>query len=141
MPNHPATVRAVQQPVEARRGAVEQGKNVQAQVFQVYGRVDISGAGEATFDANFPVWFQEAPQISFSGELTGNQILTAGQYPTISVMVRRWTQKRRAGAMYYVGAQFIVVIDGPTETTAIAHWQCEGVGLTNPLIDSDLGDF
>lgn len=129
----PALVRSVQQPTEARRGQVERGKAVQAQIFQVFGRVEFTGAGETTFDAKFPVWFLEAPQVSFGGELGGNQILVAGFFPKISIMVRSWQTTRRSGHAYYTGAQFILVADGPTDMIGIAHWQCEGTGLTNPL--------
>lgn len=134
---HPKIIRAIQRPTEARRGQVESGKAVRAQVFQVYGRVELQGAGETTFDANFPVWFLEPPQVSSGGELGGNQILVAGSFPRINIMVRSWVTKRRAGAVYYVGAQFIAVADGPADMTIVGHWQCEGTGLTNPLFDSD----
>lgn len=131
---NPAVVRAVQQPTEARRGEVERGQAVRAQIFQVFGRVELQGAGEALFDAAFPVWFLDPPQLSFGGELGGNQALTAGQFPTVNIMVRSWQTTRRAGHVYYVGAQFIVVVTGPADMFVTAHWQCEGVGLTNPLV-------
>lgn len=134
---HPKIVRAIQRPIEARRGLIEQGKNAQAQIFQVYGRVELVGAGEITFDANFPVWFLEPPQISCGGELGGNQAIEAGDFPTVNIMVRSWVMKRRAGHTYYVGAQFIAVVSGPGTMIIIGHWQCEGTGLTNPLFDSD----
>jgi hypothetical protein len=131
---NPATVRAVQQPAETRRGNVERARQVQAQIFQVYGRIDLKGAGEVTYDANFPVWFTEIPQLSFGGELGGNKILVAGNFPRISVMVRSWVTTVRAGGTYYSGAQFVAVLDGPADMAATAHWQCEGTGLTNPLL-------
>lgn len=71
--------------------------------------------------------------MSFGAELGGNQILTAGKYPRVNVMVRRWVTTRRGGAWYHTGAEFVVVVAGPSDMTAIAHWQCEGIGLTNPI--------
>lgn len=130
---NPRFVRSLQQPAEARRGQVERGVAVQAQIFQVFGRVDLQGSGETTFETKFPVWFTEAPQMSFGAELAANQILTAGKYPRVNLLVRRWVQTRRGGTFYYTGAEFVVVVDGPNDMSSIAHWQCEGVGLTNPL--------
>jgi hypothetical protein len=132
----PSQVRTVQGGTEARRAQVEQGRNVQAKIYQVYGRMDFSGAGETTFSTSFPVMFLESPQLSFGGELGANQILTAGKFPRVNVMIRSWSTTRRAGALYYVGAELIVVADGPTDMVGIVHWQVEGAGLTNPLFGS-----
>lgn len=132
--SHPAVVRAVQQPAQGRQATLALGQAAQAQIFQVYGRVELQGVGEATFSSAFPVWFLDAPQVSFGGELSGNKALTTGSFPTISLIVREWQTKKRAGRLYYTGAEFVVKAGGTSDMTMIAHWQCEGTGLTNPLL-------
>lgn len=129
-------VRNVQPMLNSRQADLARGAAVQGKSYQVYGRVEFQGPGESTFDARFPVWFfAESPQVSFGGELAGNQALTAGQFPRINVMVRSWTTTVRNSVTYYTGAQFVLVADGPTDMTGIAHWQVEGTGLTNPLTE------
>lgn len=130
---HPSVVRAYQQPGQARASTLALAQAAQAQIFQVFGRMEMQGTGQATFTAEFPVMFVDPPQVSFGGELGGNQILVAGQYPTINILVRTWHKQKRAGHTYYSGADFVVVATGPADQTLLAHWQCEGVGLTNPL--------
>jgi hypothetical protein len=127
------TIRQVQQPFETRRSKIEVHRTAQAKIYQVFGRVEFQGSGETTFDVKFPVWFVDPPQITFGAELGANQILEAGTFPRVNLMVRRWDVNIRGGHTYYLGAQFIMVVDGPAEMVAIAHWQCEGTALTNPL--------
>lgn len=132
--------RQIQQPLERRRGEVETQRTAQAKVFQVYGRIEFSGSGETTFETHFPVWFIDAPQLSFGAELGGNQILEAGNFPRVNVMVRRWATANKGGHIYYLGAEFVIVADGPTTMIATAHWQAEGTGLANPVAsDAELG--
>jgi hypothetical protein len=133
----PVKVRTIQPALEGRRDELGKVAAASAKNYQVYGRVDFNGSGESTFDANFPVWFVEAPQLSFGGELGGNQILVAGNYPRVNVMVRTWMLTERSNYTFYTGAQFVLVIEGPAEMTGVAHWQIEGVGLSNPIVEPD----
>lgn len=127
-------LRSIQPALEARRADVERHKNVQAKNYQIYGRIEFNGSGEATFDAKFPVWFFiDSPQMSFGAELTGNQAIAEGVFPRVNVMVQHWTTTIRNGVTYYTGARFILVVDGPDDMTGVAHWSMEGTGLTNPL--------
>jgi hypothetical protein len=127
-------IRNVQAPFEARRADVERGKAVQGKTYQVYGRLEFQGPGETTANVTFPVWFFiDSPQFTFGAELGGNQAIEAGNFPRVNVMVRSWTTTVRNGVTYYTGAQLILVAEGSTDMTGIAHWQVEGTGLTNPL--------
>jgi hypothetical protein len=130
----PLRIRSIQAPLEARRGTLELAYRAQARDQRVYGRLEFKHPGEALFEVKFPVWFVEAPQFSFGGELTGNLSLDAGNYPKVNLMVRAWRTITRDGRDYYVGAEFVLVASGRTDMTGVAHWQCQGVALSNPTV-------
>jgi hypothetical protein len=130
----PLQIRAIQAPLEARRGAVELARRAQAKGYTAYGRLEFRGTGGATFEVKFPVWFIEAPQMAFGAELTGNPVIDPTNYPRVNVLVRGWRTIRRDGRDYYVGAEFVVAVGGPSDITGIAHWQCQGTALTNPIV-------
>lgn len=113
---------------------MESARAVQAKIFQVYGRIEFSGAGENTFTSPFPVWFVEVPQLNFGGELKEGTVLVPGSYPTVNCLIGSWSTRVRHRKTYYVGATFVVVITGPATTEGLVHWQLEGVGLMNPLV-------
>lgn len=127
-------IRSIQPALEGRRSDIERGKAVHAKNYEIDGRIEFTGVGEATFDARFPVWFFiDSPQMSFGAELTGNQALNEGTFPTVNVMVQYWTTTIRNNITYYTGARFIIVIEGDDDITGLAHWTLRGTGLTNPL--------
>lgn len=130
----PLRIRSIQPAVERRRGEVENARAAQARIFQVYGRVSFTGSGELSYEGKFPIWFTEVPQITFGGELDPTVTLVAGQWPTLSLFVFKWTTREKNHHTYYIGAQFIIVVGGPSTMGGIAHWQLEGVGLKNPLV-------
>ncbi len=130
MPVFPSSI---QTPIEQRRGQVERGRSVEGRVHRVIGSVSLNGAGEVLVDVNFPVWFQEVPNMSFGGEMVENEPIVAGRFPTISVVVKSWVKQKRDLADYYAGATLIVVSTGQTNQRMIAHWAAEGKALRNPL--------
>lgn len=120
-------------PLEARRGAANRLDSITGKLHCIQGFIEIIGSGEALLDVNFPVWFLEHPNFTFGGEMAPNQILTAGQYPMLSILVHRWAMREfPAGVSYYSGATLIVVSSGADDQRLIGHWRAEGKALRNP---------
>lgn len=128
--------RPINSVLEGRRGEVERQRSVQGGSHRISGFVEVAGAGEVLADVNFPVWFIERPSMSFGGELGPNEPLEVENYPTVSVMVKSWAKRQKAGADYFTGATLIVVTSGPEKQRVIAHWQMEGRALVNPLLST-----
>jgi hypothetical protein len=102
----------------------------------VQGFLTVDKAGEVSVDVNFPVRFIERPSLSFGGELDGNHFPEAGNYPTVSVVVARWTKDlidttRDEG--FYSGATLMVVTTGKSDQKMIVHWQMSGRAFKNPV--------
>lgn len=120
-------------PLEARRGAARRLEDLVGRFHTIEGFIDLNGAGEALLDVNFPVWFLEKPLFTFGGELAVDQVLTAGQFPTLSMLVQRWQMKDYPNNVsYFAGATLAIVITGPATQRLIGHWQVQAKALRNP---------
>lgn len=86
---------------------------------------------ELLVDVTFPVWFVDKPSMSFGAELV-RDLVEAGKYPTISVVVVRWRKEKevRVGGGYFVGATLAIVASGRSGEQMIVHWQAEGKAVT-----------
>lgn len=128
-------------PLEDRRGTVSRIEAQSGEVFRVQGLFHYDGAGEASVEVNFPVWFIEHPFPTFGGELAPNQSPTAGEFPTVSVVVLGWKmQDYPGGVSYYIGAYLGVVTTGPADQKMLVSWQVEGKALNNPIGDPGTPD-
>lgn len=120
-------------PLEARRGVAGRLDAVTGKEHAIQGFVEIVGAGEALLDVSFPVWFLEKPTFTFGGEMGPDQVLTPGQYPTLSILVHRWNMREYSNSVsYFAGATLIVVATGSATQSLIGHWQAQGRALRNP---------
>lgn len=120
-------------PFEARRGTTNRLDDVTGKIHSIQGFVNIVGAGEAILDVNFPVWFLEKPLFTFGGEMAPGEVLTAGQYPMISMIVHSWVMKDYPNNVsYFAGAHLIVVTTGSATQRLIGHWQAQAKALRNP---------
>lgn len=120
-------------PLEARRGAAARLDSLSGKVHTIMGFFDLINAGEALIDVNFPVWFLQRPLVHFGAEMAEGQVLTAGAYPTISLVVHRWTMKDYPNNVsYFAGATLVAVSTGVDDQRLIVHWSATGVALRNP---------
>lgn len=128
-------------PLEARRGATGRLDSLTGRVHTVQGFFDLDGAGEALLDVNFPVWFMERPLFTFGAEMRAGNALSVGAYPTISVLVLRWSMKDYPGGVsYFAGATLVVVADGTADQSMLVHWRVEGKALRNPTGETFTAD-
>lgn len=128
-------------PFEARRGAANRLDAATGKLHSIQGFIEISGSGEALLDVNFPVWFLERPTFTYGGEMAADQVLVAGQYPMLSVLVHRWLKKDYPnGVSYFAGATLIIVTTGPAEQRLLGHWQAQGKALRNPTGETITAD-
>lgn len=102
--------------------------NQAAQVLRLQGEIEVKGAGELLLPVAFPQHFVQKPSWSFAGELAPNEVLEAGNYPTVSLVIKSWVIRQGL----YVGAQVVIVTGGPARQVMRVHWQAEGVAITNP---------
>jgi hypothetical protein len=121
--------------LEARRSDVNRVNDFLIRPNRVSGFYEIFFTGTATtqevaLDVVFPVWFVDRPAMSFGGELL-RDIVEAGSFPTISVVVTSWTKTYdvRPGGGYYTGCTFAVVVSGREGEEMIVHWQADGKAL------------
>lgn len=120
-------------PLEARRGVATRLDSITGRVYSIEGTFRLEGAGEALIDVTFPVWFIERPFPGFGAEMAPNQVLVAGKYPTVSVVVHRWRMKDYPhGVSYYAGATLVVVSGGAEGQTMLVHWSMTAKALRNP---------
>lgn len=121
--------------LEGRRHEVERSTSILADRLEVEGFVELTGAGEATLEVEFPVAFTEIPSISDGGHLIEGQVLVAGQFPRWNVGVAQWrTMPNRPGAApLYTGALLVIVAEGPEGMRSVAHYQFRGRALRNPI--------
>lgn len=134
MPSRP--IRPAEYPLEFRRSEIERIRELEGQVWQVEGFIDVDGYGGGLLEVNFPVWFSERPNIAGGGgELAPNQVLVDGSFPTWNVGVKDWAKAERAEKEYYVGATLIIVVSGWLDMRSTAHWTARGMALANPLAD------
>lgn len=100
----------------------------------VEGTFLVDGSGEALKTVSFPVKFIQRPNFTTGGELHIDTVPVAGQFPTISCVINRWTQERVDGfsKMYFVGAELVVVTTGPTNQRMWVHWRASGKAIVNP---------
>lgn len=126
-----------QAPLEDRRGVIERIEGMAGRVHRVQGHFSKKGAGEASIEVRFPVWFIEKPIFTFGGELAENTSPTTRKFPTISVIVLNWILQEYPGDInYYIGAILGPVSTGTSDQEIIVHWQFEGKALRNPTSDS-----
>ena len=125
-------------PFERRRADLSQVEQQSIRHTRVTGFELTVGAGEATVEVDFPVWFTEKPSMSFGGELEENEYLVERKFPTVSVVVVSWkkAQADRPGGGWYVGAVLATVTTGRTEHRMWVHWQAEGKAITNPSVST-----
>lgn len=105
---------------------------VQVHVVRASGTVKTTGAGEGLVDVKFPNEYIEKPALSFGGELDAGQTLTAGAFPTISIIVAKWLMNKKPNNSYFAGATLAIVTTGPADQVVITHWQAEGKAMSNP---------
>lgn len=117
---------------ERRRGELERATSMQGQNFKVNYFLDVKGTGGMTAEVNFPVKFQERPSVSFGGELGAGSPVTAGSFPTISVVVGQWKISPLYSHQYYEGATLVIVVGGTVTQTMTVHFQAEGKALVSP---------
>lgn len=105
---------------------------VTVKVVRTAGFITSTGAGEGLVDVTFPNTYIEKPAMSFGGELASGQLLTAGSYPTVSIVVATWLTVVKGQATSYIGARLAVVTTGPATQIVIVHWQAEGKATAAP---------
>lgn len=123
-------------PFEQRRADLDRIDSMMVKVHTVTGWLDVTNAGEASVDVNFPVWFIEKPGFYFGGELADGFSPVETDFPTISVMVLRWDIETRGLGEYWVGATLGVVTTGAADQKVTVHWHMEGKALRNPVGDN-----
>lgn len=121
-----------------RDGRRERLNSTNVKVVRTSGFVTTTGAGEGVLDVAFACIYIEKPALSMGGELTGNTLLVAGSYPTVSVIVGSWvispvTPTGTAQSVVYTGARLIIVTTGDPAQQVIVHWQAEGRALASPI--------
>lgn len=137
----PSDLNRIQSAIAGR--SVNPLQGFQGRQLEVVGLIEIVGAGEATVDVSFPVRFVEHPSFSFGGEMVENSAITAGQHPTISIMVLRWmTEEATPGTLeqdqqIFVGASLIIVTTGIPDQRQRAHFQVRGRGIVSPVGAAD----
>lgn len=138
IPTPPAAVRPpTQAPLEDRRGTVNRVESMSGRDHFVQGHLTLAGAGEASIEVRFPVWFIEKPIFTFGGELAEGESPTQTKYPTISAVVLRWILQEYPGDIHYwSGAILGAVSTGIPEQNLVLHWQFQGRALRNPTSDS-----
>lgn len=121
--------------IEARRHMVERLNSFTVLPNRVSGFYEIFFQGTATeqeiaVDVVFPVWFVDKPSMSFGAELL-RDLLTDGEFPTISVVVVAWTKTKEdhVGGGYFTGARLAIVASGREGEQMIVHWQADGKAL------------
>lgn len=123
---------------ELRRGEVDRIAAQGAQYFKVSGEIEVSDTGEAVVAVNFPVQFVAKPHYSCGAELGPGQTTTVGQLPVGNICVLKWQETvRDDGSVIYSGASFGIVTAGLTGQVMIMQWHMEGIGLRNPVPDTD----
>lgn len=125
------------------RGAMEQRRTTVGRIDAftvkhtfVVGRAILLGAGEATIDINFPVWFIEKPVLTVAGDLLDGSFAAADFFPTTSGMVTNWTVERDVpGAFegYYTAARILVVTSGKLDQISSVNYMFEARAMRNPL--------
>ncbi len=126
------TARPFKDVLAQRLGELQRSASMEISPRRAMGEVTVVGAGEASVDVNFPVWFTEKPSFSFGGELAEGHSPEATNFPTISVMVLSWVTEERGYTIYYVGAKLGIVTTGVASHSVIAHWAAEGKAMQNP---------
>jgi hypothetical protein len=123
-------------PFEQRRSEVAHVDDQSIRPTRVTGFELTVGAGEATVNVDFPVWFVEKPSMSFGGEFEKNEYLVERRFPTVSVVVVEWkiALPDRPGGGWYVGAILATVTTGRREQRVWVHWQAEGKAIRNPSV-------
>lgn len=119
--------------LDRERGRVENGRQSQGGVFKVTYLFEVTGAGEASRDVNFPVWYQERPALSCGGEVDPSTVLVTGNFPWSSAMGGGFITVNRNGIDYYVGCRVILVVGGTADQKATIHFHTEGKGLQGPV--------
>lgn len=105
-----------------------------AQPYFVQGRFLCDGAGELVKDVSFPVVFTEEPFFAFGGRLEQNQVIVAGNYPTVSAVVLSFSvEKRGVSTELFRGARLIIVTTGEEDQKMWLQWQFSGMALVNPV--------
>lgn len=126
--------------IESRRADIERIHNFMIKPNHVAGFYEIQFEGNAKqqeilLEVTFPVWFVDRPAMSFGAELM-RELITDGDFPTISVVVVAWTKvhENRPGGGLYTGAQLAVVASGRDGEQMIVHWQANGkaMNVVNP---------
>jgi hypothetical protein len=125
-------------PLEQRRGIVENTQAFQARVHWVTGTVPAVGAGNATKEISFPVWFLDRPAFLTGWQLDDGQTLEPNNFPRVSIGVAQWTLHTPAPHVsYYVGAVLAVsVTAGRADQKLIVHYQVQGMALRSPKADA-----
>lgn len=141
LPPPPRRPQPTTAPLEDRRGVASRLDSLTGRVHTIQGFFDLIGSGEAILDVNFPVWFLERPTFTFGAELKAGNVLVAGSYPTISLIVQRWLMKDYPNRVsYYAGATIIAVSTGVADQSLLVHWQVEGKALRNPTGETFTAD-
>jgi len=120
--------------LDDRRRDVQRIESVSGGIFKVTGLIDVEGAGEGVVAVPFPIRFIEEPGFSYGPRMGAYAPLTPGDYPTCSVVVLRYDIDVRpdVGETLYDGAEFIVVVGGPSDQVMVVQWHMEGRALVNP---------
>lgn len=120
---------------EDRRQQVNRINDQLIKPTRVSGFYEIMFQGTATtqeiaVDVTFPVWFVDRPGMSFGAELL-RDVIEAGNYPTISVVVITWTKVHdlRPGGGYFTGCRFAIVASGRVGEEMMVHWQADGKAM------------
>lgn len=119
--------------IEQRRGQVERGRQSQGGLFRLSYTFNVTGAGEAEREINFPVWFVNPPALSHGGEVEATTVLESGNFPWSSVMACGYSTQLRAGVTYYVGCRVLLVMGGTPEQKGTLHFHVEGQALQGPV--------
>jgi hypothetical protein len=94
------------------------------------GELLLRGAGEQLVDVVFPTPFTSKPIMSFGGEIQDTNLLVAGKYPTISVIVAGWiTKEVPPYSVLFTGAKLCIVTTGLNIQKMIVYWSFTGSSI------------
>lgn len=96
------------------------------------GELLFKGSGEKRVPVNFSAPFTEKPLMTFGAEIQSGDLMTDGQFPTISVIVSKWiTFDRPPSSRLFTGCELAIVTTGPETQKMIVYWCMDGPAVTN----------
>ena len=96
------------------------------------GELLLIGSGEKRVPVVFSAPFTEKPLMTFGAEIQSGDLMTEGQFPTISAIVSKWiTFDRPPSSRLFTGCELAIVTTGPATQKMIVYWCMDGPTITN----------